>query len=193
MTTDDVSGDLPELLSVATLGKLHGVKGELKLRCTPERVEFLREIAEDAVPVTLRLPESGDEYEVTFTHVRGHESAPIVAIDGIDGREAAEEYRGADVLVARDALPPLDEDEYFLGDLEGCIVHDTATGERIGAVTRADSLPANVVLTVRLDAGGDLLAPLVTDAVPTVDVAARRIDLHVAFLGLDDVDEEPGS
>lgn len=192
MTTDDPPGDLPELLSVATLGKLHGVKGELKLRCSPERVPFLREVAEEAVPVTLRLPETGDEYEITFTHVRGHESAPIVAIDGVEGREAAEEYRGAQVLVARDALPPLEEDEYFLGDLEGCVVHDTATGARIGIVTRADSLPANVVLTVRLDAGEELLAPLVADAVPTVDVTARRVDLDVAFLGLDEV-VEPGT
>ena len=56
---------------------------------------------------------------------------------------------------------------------------------------QAASLPANVVLTVKLDAGGDLLVPLIDDAVPTVDVVGRRLDVDCAFLGVDDPDEGP--
>jgi 16S rRNA processing protein RimM len=179
----------PSVLSVATLTKLHGVRGELKLRAEPDMVEFLRHAAADAMPLTLRLPESGDEYEVTFAHVRGHESAPIVAIDGIDDRDAAEEYRGAMVCVARERLPAPEEDEYYLADLAGCRVHDVATGEPVGHVERAEQLPANVVLTIRLDAGGTLLAPLAGDAAPHVDVEARRIDVDLVFLGHGEPDE----
>lgn len=184
-------GDRPSVLTVATLAKLHGVRGELKLRCEPDILAFLRDAAEEALPLTLRLPDSGDEYEVTFASVRGHESAPIVAIDGVDDRTAAERYRGAHVRVARELLPEPEEDEYFLADLVGCVVHDSATGDRIGIVSRAESLPANVVLTVKLDVGEQVLVPLVTDAVPTVDVEQRRIDVDTEFLGLDEPDEEP--
>jgi len=178
------------VLTVATLTKLHGVRGEMKLKAAPDMVEFLRDAAREALPLTLRLPESGDEYEVTFASVRGHESAPIVAIDGVDDRDTAEGYRGAFVCVARELLPEPEEDEYFLADLEGCVVNDAAEGARIGVVTRAASLPANVVLTVRLDAGGDLLVPLIDDAVPSMDVSARRIDVDTLFLGVGVPDEE---
>jgi 16S rRNA processing protein RimM len=181
---------LPATLTVATLTKLHGIRGELKLRATPEYVDFLRQAAADALPLTLHLPDSGDEYEVTFASVRGHESAPIVAIDGVVDREEAEGYRGAQVRVARERLPENEPDEYYLGDLDGCSVHDSSSGQRIGQVTRADALPANVVLTITLDDGGTLLAPLACDAVPMVDIDARRIDVDVAFLGLDDEPEE---
>lgn len=179
---------LPAALTIATLTKLHGVRGELKLRAAPEYVAFLQHAANDAMTLTLHLPESGDEYEVTFASVRGHESAPIVAIDGVDSREDAETYRGAQVRVARELLPEIEPDEYYLGDLDGCIVHDSATGAVIGRVTLAESLPANIVLTIALDAGGTLLAPLAGDAVPNVDIDSRRIDIDVAFLGIDEPD-----
>ncbi len=182
----------PSVLTVATLTKVHGIRGELKVRCEPDILDVLRRVAEDADPVTLRLPDTGDEYEVTFASVRGHESAPIVAIDGVEDRSAAEEFRGAQVRVARELLPEPGDDEYFLADLVGCVVHDAATGDVIGRATRAESLPANVVVTIELGASDEtLLAPLVTDAMPTVDVAARRIDLDLVFLGVGEPAEEP--
>lgn len=185
------AGDRPSVLSVATLSKVHGIRGELKLRAEPDMVAFLRDAAERALPITLRLPDSGDEYEVTFASVRGHESAPIVAIDGVEDRAGAEEYRGALVCVARELLPEPDEDEYFLADLAGCRVHDAATGDAIGLVRVAESLPANVVLTIALDVGGTILAPLAGDAVPDVDVEARRIGIDLAFLGVGEPEEAP--
>lgn len=185
------AGERPSVLTVATLTKVHGIRGELKLRCSAEILAFLRDAAEEALPVTLLLPATGDEYEVTLASVRGHESAPIVAIDGVEDRSSAEEYRGAEVRVARELLPEPEEDEYFLADLAGCAVHDHVSGERIGIVERAESMPANVVLTVALEGRREaLLVPLVDDAVPAIDVAARRMDIDVAFLGIDAADEE---
>ena len=175
--------DRPSVLTVATLTKVHGIRGELKLRSTPELLAVLREVAEEAIPVTLHLPDSGDEYEVTLAHVRGHDSAPILAIDGVDDREAAEAFRGAQVRLPRELLPEPDDDEYFLADLVGCRVHDAATGDPVGRTTKAESLPANVVVTIQLDAGGTLLAPLAGDAMPVVDVDQRRIEVDLGFLG----------
>lgn len=177
----------PSVLSVGTLTKVHGVRGEIKLRASAEYVALLRALAEAAAPITLRLPETGDEYEVTFAHVRGADTAPIVAIDGVQGRDEVAEYRGALVCVPRELLPEPEADEYYLADLDGCVVHDAASGDRMGVVTRAESLPANVVLTIELDpahGGGTILAPLVDDAMPVVDVAGRRIEVDAAFLGI---------
>ena len=36
---------------------------------------------------------------------------------------------------------------------------------------------------MRADGGGELLVPMVRDAVRSVDVGARRIDVDLAFLG----------
>lgn len=180
------AGERPQLLTVGSLPRVHGVRGELKLKCSAEHVVLLRELAETGEAITLRMPDSGDEYEVTFAHVRGADSAPIVAIDGVDDRNEADGFRGAVVLVDRDHLTPPEEDEYFLGDLDGCVAHDAASGDVVGKVVRAESLPANIVLTIRMDAGGKrVLVPFADVAVPHVDVEARRLDVDLDYLGVD--------
>jgi 16S rRNA processing protein RimM len=44
-------------------------------------------------------------------------------------------------------------------------------------------LPSCEALEVVREAGGELLVPMVRDAVRSVDVVARRIDVDLAFLG----------
>ena len=68
-------------------------------------------------------------------------------------------------------------------DLEGCAVRDGA--REVGTVAALLGLPSCEVLEVRRPDAGDLLVPLVRDAVRAVDVQARVIDVDLAFLGED--------
>jgi 16S rRNA processing protein RimM len=57
-------------------------------------------------------------------------------------------------------------------------------GDRsLGRVRRLLALPSCEVLEVERAGAPDLLVPLVRDAVRSVDVTARRIDVDSAFLG----------
>jgi 16S rRNA processing protein RimM len=84
-------------------------------------------------------------------------------------------------MVGRGAAPPLEADEWWAEDLEGCAVHDGAT--EIGVVRRLRALPSCEVLEVERPGGAELLVPLVADAVRAVDVERRRIDIDLVFLG----------
>ncbi|MGZ4271252.1 MAG: hypothetical protein ACXVSX_18830, partial [Solirubrobacteraceae bacterium] len=53
----------------------------------------------------------------------------------------------------------------------------------VGRVTRLVALPSCEVLEVAREGAGDLLVPLVRDAVRSVDVRAAVIDVDLAFLG----------
>jgi 16S rRNA processing protein RimM len=109
----------------------------------------------------------------------GSAEKPIVRLEGCASREHAEALRGADLLAPLSAAPPLEEDEFWARDLEGCTVVD---GEReVGVVTRMIALPSCEALEV--GGQGGLLIPLVRDAIRSSDVAARRIDVDLAFLG----------
>ena len=112
----------------------------------------------------------------------GTDAAPILRLAGCESRNAVEALRGTDLFVPRDEAPPLEEDEFWPEELEGCTVHD---GEReVGVVRRLLGLPSCEVLEVeRPDGAADLLVPLIQDAVRAVDVAARRIEIDLAFLG----------
>jgi 16S rRNA processing protein RimM len=101
---------------------------------------------------------------------------------GHAGREAAEALRGAQLAVPAAEAPPLEPGEYWAHELAGCAVYD---GERhVGDVRRMRSLPSCEVLEVeRADGAGELLVPMVSDAIRAIDVAARRIDVDLAFVG----------
>lgn len=111
----------------------------------------------------------------------GTDQRPIVRLESCCTRDDAERLRGAELLVPRAEAPPLGEDEWWPEELEGCQVVD---GERaVGVVRRLRALPSCEVLEVARDDGGELLVPLIRDAVRAVDVQARRIDVDLAFLG----------
>jgi 16S rRNA processing protein RimM len=109
----------------------------------------------------------------------GTEDRPILRLLGIDDRAGVEALRGADLLVARADAPSLPEGEYWAEDLEGCVV-ETSDGRELGVVTRLRPLPSCEALEV-----GDLLVPMVGDAVLSVDIAAQRIVVDPGFLGLE--------
>jgi 16S rRNA processing protein RimM len=111
----------------------------------------------------------------------GTEERPILRLEGHAGREAAEALRGQPLWVTRADLPELEADEYWAHELEGCAVVDGSTP--VGVVRALVPLPSCDALAVERDGGGELLVPLVRDAIRSIDVAARRIDVDVAFLG----------
>jgi 16S rRNA processing protein RimM len=102
----------------------------------------------------------------------GTSERPIVRLEGASSREDAEALRGADLLVP----DVLEEDEYWARDLVGCTVVDA--DREIGVVARMVALPSCEALEV-----GDLLIPMVRDAIRSIDVEARRIDVDMEFVG----------
>jgi 16S rRNA processing protein RimM len=117
-----------------------------------------------------------------IVRLAGHDGRPIVRLEGCDDRPAAEALSGQELFVARTHAPPLDDEEWWATDLEGCAVRD---GEReVGVVARLLALPSCEVLEVsRAGDAPDLLVPLVRDAVRDVDLERRVIDVDLEFLG----------
>jgi 16S rRNA processing protein RimM len=116
-----------------------------------------------------------------ITRRAGTDRRPLVRLAGHEDREAAQALRGSELLVARDQAPALEEDEWWAEDLEGCEVID---GEAVvGSVRRVLALPSCEVLEVARASGPDLLVPLIGDAVRSVDIDRRVIEVDLEFLG----------
>jgi 16S rRNA processing protein RimM len=114
---------------------------------------------------------AGRPYEIE--RLAGTPERPIVRLSGCSSREDAEALRGADLLVP---AAPLEDDEYWASDLVGCSVVD---GSRfVGEVARMVALPSCEALEV-----GELLIPMVRDAIRSIDLEARRIDVDMEFVG----------
>ncbi len=111
----------------------------------------------------------------------GTPAHPILRLEGVDDRAAADALRGTTLSVAIAQAPALPEGEWWAHELEGCAVQD---GERhIGTVVALVVLPSCEALDVRGRQGEELLIPMVRDAVIAVDVERRQIEVNMEFVG----------
>jgi 16S rRNA processing protein RimM len=158
-----------EPLEAGRVGRAHGLDGSFYV--TAARPRLLVEGGEVTVAGSVRR----------ILRLAGVEQRPIVRLDGIEDRTAAETLRGQPLTVAQAQAPALGEGEWWAHELEGCSVCD---GERLlGTVCGLLELPSCEVLDVRREDGRQLLVPMVRDAVRNVDVAAGRIEVSLDFLG----------
>ena len=157
------------LIEAGRVGRPHGLDGSFYVTRPDPRLLELPELLLDGA-------------RVRVDRRAGTDARPILRLEGHAGREAAEALRGAQLAVRVADAPPLDEGEYWAHELEGCAVVDGA--RPVGRVRAMVALPSCEALAVeRPDGAPELLVPLVRDAVRSVDVAARRIDVDLAFLG----------
>jgi 16S rRNA processing protein RimM len=163
----------PHVLRAGRVGRAHGLDGSFYV--TDARAALLS--AGTSVTVSQRTAK--------IVRRAGLEKRPIVRLEGIEDRSTAEQLRGQELFVEQSAAPTLGPGEWWAHELQGCAVHD---GEHsVGTVSAMIELPSCEALEVRLKNGGELLVPMVADAIRSVDVAQGRIDVNLDFLG------EPGS
>jgi 16S rRNA processing protein RimM len=112
-----------------------------------------------------------DGRELTVDRRAGTDDKPLVRLVGIGTREAARALRGELLLVEAS----LAEGEWLAEDLVGCRV------EGLGAVVRVIDAPSCDLLELE---GGELV-PLISDAVHSVDLDARTIEIDRRFLRLE--------
>jgi 16S rRNA processing protein RimM len=157
-------------LTAGTVGRPHGLDGSFYV------VQGVAELLFEGASVHV------DGHDRRIARRAGFDARPIVRLQGCEDRDGAQALRGAEILVARETAPQLDEDEWWARDLEGCTVRD---GDRtVGVVARLLALPSCEVLEVeRAGGGAALLVPLIKDAVRGVDIEAREIEIDLRFLG----------
>ena len=156
-------------LHAGRVGRPHGLDGSFHV--TGPNVQLL----EGAETVMI------DEREFEITRRAGTAQRLILRLEDHDDRAAAEALRGKDMLVARSEAPELGPDEWWAEELVGCAVRDGV--REVGTVRRLVELPSCEMLEVERAGGGELLVPLVSDAVREVDLDARAIDIDLRFLG----------
>jgi 16S rRNA processing protein RimM len=156
------------VIEAGRVGRPHGLDGSFHVtRAVPELIAAAETIEVAGMPrEVLRRA--------------GTPERPILRVEGCSSRPEADALRGA-TLCVDEALAPLEEDEYWPHELEGCAVVDGT--REVGVVRRMIALPSCEALEVDRVDGGELLVPMVHDAIRTIDRETRRIDVDMEFVG----------
>ena len=175
------------LWACGTLGKVHGLRGELYLNLAVDGLGRLQRGAEFFV---VRPATPGSAEQLVPCRVKragGTDARPLVRLDVARTREAACALQGCELLAAGGELDA--EPHYVVGDLLGLPV-ETASGAPLGVAEDVFETPAHEVLQVRRPDGGELLVPLVDELV-TLDESGEEPVLRVVD-GLLDEPETAG-
>jgi 16S rRNA processing protein RimM len=159
---------VPDRLRVGTVGRAQGISGAFRVEGAPAWCPFApgSELFVGGVARRLRS-------------ARREGRRLVLALEGVDGRDAAEALRGEALELDRAQAPEPEPDAFWVSDLVGCRV--VCGGDELGVVREVLELPANDVLVVERP-GEDLLLPFTRDAIPEVDLEGRRLELRGDFL-----------
>ena len=135
-------------IALAAVAGAHGIKGEVRLKLFADTLASLK--AHERVYV-------GGELR-RIRELRDANKTAIARLDGIVDRTAAEALRGVLVEVDREALPPLEEGEYYHADLVGLSCVDSA-GNQLGTVAGIENFGAGDLIEVLLSDGKHSLIP----------------------------------
>jgi 16S rRNA processing protein RimM len=156
------------LLTVARIGRVHGVLGEVTIEVRTDEPD------ERFFVGSVLATEPASFGPLTISSVRNHNGILLLGFNGIKDRNAAEKLR--DVLLVADVdidAEGFDEDDFHIQQLLGCSVI-TQEGKHIGTVTDVVPLPGQDLLAVD-HSGREILIPFVRAIVPTVDVKNKII------------------
>lgn len=162
-----------------------GIKGEVRLK------SFCADPAAIADYGPLTSEDGQTVYDLKITGpVKGGFGARI---NGVQYRDQAEDLKGTSLFVLRNALPNLPDDEFYHSDLIGLTVLDTG-GEKIGKIMGVNEYGAGDFLEISSPMEKNpVLMPFTKAAVPTVDLASRKviIDPPLGVFTSDEPEEPP--
>lgn len=153
---------------LAAVAGAHGVSGEVRLKLFAQNVESLKR------HTALWI----GERQFTLRSIKASGGMPVVRFAEIADRNAAEALRGALVSIPRDALPPLEEGEYYHADLIGlpCVGRD---GEPLGMVVAVENFGAGDILEIEKGDGKRSMVPF---RAGIADLEEGRIAVDPIFL-----------
>lgn len=153
-------------LTVARIGRAHGLKGEVT-------VELHTDIPEErlvqGVSFQTEPPSAGP---LTVVKTRTQAGRWYVVFREITSRELADAARGVELVI--DGAESDEEDAWFVHELVGLEVVKP-DGTPVGTVVDLQSMPAQDLLIVKQSTGERAMIPFVDEFVPEVDIAGGRV------------------
>ena len=136
---------MPEnMLEVGKITSVFGIKGEVKVQPWCDSPE----------------------------RARVQKNMAILKIEGVDDANEAQKLRNH-VLYMDRADVELEEGSYFIADLIGLEVYDSASGERYGKLTDVTETGANDVYHITAEDGRELLIPAIPQVIDSIDLEEK--------------------
>jgi 16S rRNA processing protein RimM len=151
-----------------------GIKGEVRITLYAQDSTNLKE------GKVLLLERAEKTMSTAIERLRFQKDRPVVKLEGVDDRNAAEEIRGMEVSIYASDLEELPEGEHYVRDLIGCRVVDIADNNKeVGVLRDVIQNTAQSILEVETSEGKSVLIPAVDAFLKGIDEEAGVIEVEL--------------
>ena len=154
---------------VALVGAPFGIKGFVKAKPLSGEIDHLEQLE------TVVLRREGRETRFSIEETLRVGPSLAIKFRGIDTPEAAKALSGAEMLAGREEAAPLGVDEYYVEDLRGIPVTDTA-GKVLGHIADVLEGGGGELIEMRLPGGELKLVPFRKEFFGEVSVDDASVD-----------------
>ncbi len=158
-----------DFVVVGKVVKPHGIRGEFCIKSFADSPLLF-----DEVPQLFLDRGRGRPKPLSMKTWRMHKGMVLMTAAGVSDRNMAEELRGLNVLVRTADLPEIEDDDFYLYELEGFAV-GLEDGEDIGTLSGFIETPTQDVWVITAPDGREILLPGVPEFIVQVDADAQRI------------------
>lgn len=156
-------------IPIGVIANTHGLQGMLKVKSF---TDFKTERYQTGQ--TLYIVFRGTYIPVTVASFKTQKGIELIKFNEFNHINECEKYKGCDIVIAKDDIHELPEDEYYFDELVGMTVKgDTFTG----VVTAVREVPRGALLEVEVD-GKTHLIPFHKEFILTVDKANKIITIQ---------------
>ena len=163
-----------KLLTLGRIIRTKGLDGTFKVNSS---TDFALERYEEGNKVFIQNEKTKELKEVTVRRYYFDQGFDYVAFEEIPTIDEATPYINSLIMIDKDTLPPLEEDEYYFDDLEGCKVN--VKGNHIGKVSKVEDYNGRRSLRVTLSNRKQILIPFVDQFIKDVNIEKKTIEVEL--------------
>ncbi len=169
------------LFTIGEVVGVHGLGGKLKVRSYAESIETF------APGINIGLKTSGVDDQVWYDIVASsnHKKGILLSLTGVEDIDFAESLKGKEIVIKREDLPELEENDYFWQDLIGLEVFDNKRG-LLGRIDNIFQTGANDVLVVIPDTSrgknrdkDEVLVPAIKSVIKNVNIKEGTMEIEL--------------
>lgn len=156
-------------IPIGVIVNTHGLKGTLKVKSFTDFKEKRYQTGQ-----VLFIDFKGTKVPVTVVSYKTQKGIELLQFEEFEHINDCEKYKGSDLLISKDDIHALEEDEFYFDELIGMTVEGTTIK---GTVTNVREVPRGALLEVDVD-GKQVLIPFHKEFILDVDKEAKLIHIN---------------
>jgi 16S rRNA processing protein RimM len=167
------SSDSNSWVLIGRIRRAHALKGEVSVEPTGDNPSRFKKLSR----VFLRN-KLGEIREIKVLQARIANGLPLLMLEGIADKEAADGLKNQEILLPDSERPPLPKGHAYYDQIEGMEVIDDTTGETLGTVREVLDMPAGEVFVLDLN-GTEHLVSNAGEEVISIDVPKKQLRVRL--------------